>query len=267
MNKFPPNHQIKIIGHKCNSLSKLKDTVILENLGVCGVEYDVVGTRDNIPFLMHDKFISYKLSNGTIIEFAKPIEVFSLTAQELKELRPDLDTLAETFYILEKLDFSKDFEFHLEIKPANIRLVENIVDILNHNPKINKQTVIRSFQPINLEYLKQINPDRLYCFLINANDAYNAKSDFPLENTITNRLPALNEIKQLCKFIPEQISINYDALTSEFIDVMHQANIEVEVYTLNDLTKLNSMKVDRVVTDYPIKIITSLQAAANKLQY
>jgi hypothetical protein len=37
--------------------------------------------------------------------------------------------------------------------------------------------------------------------------------------------------------------------------------------TLNDLTKLNSMKVDRVVTDYPIKIITSLQAAANKLQY
>ncbi len=62
-------------------------------------------------------------------------------------------------------------------------------------------------------------------------------------------------------------SVNYDAVTSEFIDIMHKANIEVEVYTLNELSKLNGLKVDRVVTDYPIKIITSSQTASSQFKY
>lgn len=221
-----------------------------EKNGVAGLEYDVVGTTDATAFLTHDKYIK----NGD-----DSFEIFALKSQELNRLKPDINKLQEAFAELNKQKFSKDFEFHLEIKTPDEKLVITILELLEKYPKIDKQTTIRSFQESVLTQAKKARPDKKYCLLLGGKQEIVDKNNFVTTGkTSVEKLPDLQGIENICGFKPEQVSVQYKLLNEEFILNMHKATIEVEVYTLNDINGIKGLKVDRITSDNPLEIYAQI---------
>ena len=131
--------------------------------------------------------------------------------------------------------------------------------MLEAYPKIDKQTTNRSFQESVLKQAKKARPDKKYCLLLGGKQEIVDKNNFVTTGkTAVKNLPDLQGIIDICGFKPEQVSVQYKLLNEEFILSMHQARIEVEVYTLNDIRAINGMKVDRVTSDTPLEIYTQI---------
>jgi glycerophosphoryl diester phosphodiesterase len=249
----------KILWHKTNGVQMMLDAIQQESLGVGGIEFDVVGTEDSVPHLMHDKVLTRDLTNDgdykkrNIFSY---IEVGSISANELRSRRPDIDTLKEGLEAVSSKEFSEKFEFHLEIKTPDNNLVDNIISMLGCYPKIDKQTTIRSFQESVLQYAKQQQPDRKYCLLLEGKKRVDLKKDFiTTGKTIVKKLPDLYGIQEICGFVPEQVSVHRKILKPKFIKNMQENGIEVEIYTLNDIKDLKKReKVNRITTDFPLQI-------------
>jgi glycerophosphoryl diester phosphodiesterase len=260
--------QPKIIWHKCNNISMLKEAVSQEIIGVAGLEYDVVETKDGVPVLFHDKIITEKVIKkdiaGKELAAQNTIEISALTASELRNLRPDIPTLEEAFIEIDKMNFSDNFEFHLEIKPSGMKLWDIVKAVLQKFPRINKQTLPRSFQDNIIAY---IAPEREICLLLCG--PYEDKAIyFPLSGkTIISTLPSPEKIKEICGgYKPRTVSLDYNILnkdlasTEDFIRKMHDAGIKVEAYTLNELKEIGGTKVDAIVTDVPKHILNEISA-------
>ena len=254
------NRVTKILFHKANGVQPMLDSIDKEKDGICGIEYDVVGTKDSVPFLLHDKSLTRNImSDGHYEDRDESIEVSSLTAKELRELRPDIDTLQEAFEAVQKKGFSKDFEFHLEVKSPDNKLVDNILELLEASPEIDKQTYIRSFQEGVLQRAKEKRPDKSYCLLLSGTKELNdEKSFYTTGSTLVDKLPDVQGIKDICGFKPEQVAVEHNIVTDKFIKNMHKEGIEVEVYTLNDINLLKSRAVDRITTDFPVEISSQI---------
>lgn len=250
----------KILFHKANGVQPMLDSIEKEKDGIDGIEYDVVGTKDGVPFLMHDKSLTRKImSDGTYEQREESIEVSSLTAKELRQLRPDIDTLEEAFEAVKKHGFSKEFEFHLEIKSPDNKLVDNIIELLEAYPQIDKQTYIRSFQEGVLQRAQQKRPDKDYCLLLSGTKELNdEKSFYTTGSTLVDKLPDLDGIQKICGFKPKQVSVEHDIVNDKFVKNMHKEGIEVEVYTLNDINLLKTREVDRITTDFPVEISSQI---------
>ncbi|MDA0781119.1 MAG: glycerophosphodiester phosphodiesterase [Rickettsiales bacterium] len=249
----------KIIWHKTNSVQMMLEAVKLERYGVSGVEFDVVGTSDSVPFLMHDKVLTKDLMSDGEYKKRKSysyIEVGAISAEELREKRPDIDSLREGLEAVKSSGFSPAFEFHLEIKSPDNKLVDNILHMLADYPKIDSQTAIRSFQESVLQHAKKQQPERQYCLLLEGKKRVNLKKDFiTTGKTVVKKLPDINGIEEICGFKPDQVSVHRKILTPDFIENMQENGIDVEIYTLNDIKELKSLEnVDRITTDVPLEI-------------
>lgn len=242
----------KILWHKCNSVLTFMKAVLMEIEGLSGIEFDVVCTKDNIPVLMHDRMITKDGVN---------IEISDLTLSELLSINSRITTLEAALEGINHIDFSDNFEFHLEIKPDNLKLTDKILKTLKYFPKINSQTIIRSFQPEVIKHVKN-TAKRPVCLLLSAKDDTNSKIEFPGSRSSTaldSTLDKIDDIKKICGgFLPEQISINYTMITENFSQLLKTNNIESEIHTLNDLRAIGGIKVDRIVTDEPHTMINNI---------
>jgi glycerophosphoryl diester phosphodiesterase len=250
----------KIIWHKCNSVAKFIEAVNTEC--VAGIEYDVVATSDNVPVLFHDKFITQELIGGQLSYLIKPIEVSQISFEQLRKMRPDIDSLRKACeaVVVGKTNFDKNFEFHLEIKPDNNDFTDVVMKVLQEFPIIYDKTIPRSFQQDVLKRIKEKFP-RDVCLLLGDSGWPNDPDSFNTENTRTyfDRLPKdVREIEGIGNFRPEYVSVHYKMLTQGFINAMKKAEIQVDVYTLNDILGLKGMKVDRIVTDKPEEVSKKL---------
>lgn len=225
----------KIIHHKCNTIAMLKDS--LTN-GSHGVEFDVILTKDNIPVLFHDRVIGDKV-------------VEELTLKQLQKLNSNIPTLMQALYAVKDISVDSNFIFHLEIKQFFARAWDEVNAILKAFPKIDAQTVPRSFQENIISYIKHTS-NRPVCLLIGNLSDYK-DTDFVLSGkTEVKVLPTVRQIKNICDgAIPEYVSVDYKLVTKEFVQNMHDANIAVDVYTLNDIYGLGLVLVDAIVTDKP----------------
>ncbi|MCE3233547.1 MAG: hypothetical protein K0R98_1804 [Rickettsiaceae bacterium] len=249
-------NQTKIIWHRCNSSAKIINAIA--DPYAAGAEFDVVGTSDNVPMLFHDKFITKELAGSELGYLIRPIEVSELSFAELRKIRPDIESLSEAFEKINTENFSETFEFHLEIKPNNIPLADAIVRLLAEFPKINRQTIPRSFQQdviihIRKSYIRDI------CLLLGRSYSFvDPVTCFNTKNTKTSlkKLPEnIRAIEEICNGIrPKYISVYYTMLTQGFINAVKTAGVEVDVYTLNKLAFLKGLKVDRIITDFPKKL-------------
>lgn len=254
----------KVIWHKCNSAQQMISAISSVDNGVGGLEYDVVATSDNVPVLFHDKIVEI---NG------KYVEISSLSLRELQGYYPKIQTLASALKKINNINFPESFQFHLEIKPGNLDFVPEVIKILEHFPRIDKQTIIRSFKAgviakVNEDfYTREDRSVRKVCLLLGGlaesevKVSYRTNAD---ETTIAKvggfyDLPEASEIKRMCGVEnPFAVSIHHDMLTPDFVSSMQCAGIKVAVYTVNDIKELKGIAVDEVVSDEPIVIASDL---------
>ena len=140
-------------------------------------------------------------------------------------------------------------DYNIEIKsldssdniyhPAPAEYADLLMHIINAK-RIADRVIIQSFDPRSLKVVREKYPGMILSFLIDAGGT-----------------TSLRGFKKLLGFKPEIISPDYSLLNRNIIDSMHQQNIRVIPWTVDDIEaarKLYSWGVDGIITDYPDKI-------------
>lgn len=214
------------MGHEPeNTLASIKKAI---DLGADGFEIDVFKCLSGEIVLFHDKHLD-KLTNGEGL-----VENKSLT--DLKKLsvlgtENKIPTLEEVLNIINKQIF-----LNIELKgkntaKASLELVEKFIN----QKKISSQNILfSSFNWNELEKLRELNSD-VKIALITENDP----------------LLAIETAKKLKAFA---INPNYKDLNKKNIKIIHNNDFKIYTWTVNnkrDISKMKSLKVDGIITDFP----------------
>lgn len=214
------------MGHEPeNTLASIKKAI---DLGADGFEIDVFKCLSGEIVLFHDKHLD-KLTNGEGL-----VENKSLT--DLKKLsvlgtENKIPTLEEVLNIINKQVF-----LNIELKgkntaKASLELVEKYIN----QKKISSQNILfSSFDWNELEKLRELNSD-VKIALITENDP----------------LLAIETAKKLKAFA---INPNYKDLNKKNIKIIHNNDFKIYTWTVNnkrDISKMKSLKVDGIITDFP----------------
>ena len=214
------------MGHEPeNTLASIKKAI---DLGADGFEIDVFKCLSGEIVLFHDKYLD-KLTDGEGL-----IEKKSLT--DLKKLNVlgtenKIPTLEEVLNIINKQVF-----LNIELKgkntaKASLELVEKFIN----QKKISSQNILfSSFDWNELEKLRELNSD-VKIALITENDP----------------LLAIETAKKLKAFA---INPNYKDLSKKNIKIIHNNDFKIYTWTVNnkrDISKMKSLKVDGIITDFP----------------
>jgi glycerophosphoryl diester phosphodiesterase len=273
VNNNSENNNIVIEGHRGargkypeNSLSAFK--YALDN-SIDVLEMDLQLTKDKKIIIYHDKRINLNLCNGINNQ-----EIKKLTLQEIKEyecgskFNPDFPnqikttnekiiTLEELLEFINKNYYFNSIKLNVEIKTEefidnNDEIIEFTNVLLNIIKKYNLENriIISSFDTRPLKYIKQVNENYTTAFLLE-----NTKID---ESTI--RL--IKELK-VNIFSPEYILLN-----KNIVNIVHENNIKIVTWTINDKKSVDEMieiGVDGIITDYPVEIRNYINKNINKI--
>ena len=228
------NGQEKIlnIGHRGamgyepeNTLASIKKAI---DLGADGFEVDVFRCLTGEIVLFHDKELN-KLTNGEGLIEKK-------TLSELKKLNVlgtdhKIPTLKEVLNIIDKQVF-----VNIELKGKNTAkaTLELLEEFINQK-KISSQNILfSSFNWVELEKLRELNSN-VKIALLTENDPLLA-----IEKAKTLKADAINP--------------NYRDLNKKNIKIIHENNLKIYTWTVNnksDIKKMKLLKVDGIITDFP----------------
>jgi glycerophosphoryl diester phosphodiesterase len=237
------------------------------------LEMDVVITKDKKVVVSHEPFFSHEITtlpNGDTISLKdewkyniyemtydsvklfdvglKPHPRFSLQ-QKMKVTKPLLTDVIDSVetYLL-KTNHPKVF-YNIEIKsldssdnvyhPAPEEYADLLMKVIK-DKKISDRVIIQSFDPRSLKVVNDKYPEMKLSFLID----------------VGTTVP-LKDFKNIFGFKPAIISPDYSLLTKEIIDTLHQQNIQVIPWTVDDIDdakRIYKMNVDGIITDYPDRI-------------
>ncbi len=242
------------------------------DLYVNTLEMDVVISADNKVVVSHEPFFNHEITtlpSGDSLDEKKEKEynIFTMTydsvqkfdvgmrlhqrfpsQQKMKVQKPLLSTLIDSVeaYLVKKN--YKKVMYNIEIKsteatdnifhPEPEKFADLLMDVIEKKG-IRERVIIQSFDPRSLKIVSQKYPTMKLSLLI--------------EN---QKIP-LKAFGKLFGFKPNIVSPDYVLLTKEIVDSLHQRNIEVIPWTVNDLIsaqKLYEMGVDGIITDYPNRI-------------
>ncbi len=264
--------KVEIHGHRGargllpeNTLSAFKEAV---NFGVDAIELDVVISKDNQIVVSHEEWMNADfclLPDGKEILTSdeKLYNLFNMSYNEIKMFDCGTKTnrhfpfqksekaykplLSEVIGFIEeftKINNLKPVTYNIEIKseianePTFQPRPDKIVDLVLHclsKFSINERVIIQSFDSRILEIINKQNRHFRLGYLIENNN------DFE-----TN-------LSKLC-FKPHYYNPEYILVTKELITYMHQKNIKVIPWTVNDsdvMKHLLKLGVDGIITDYP----------------
>ena len=214
------------MGHEPeNTLASIKKAI---DLGADGFEIDVFKCLSGEIVLFHDKYLD-KLTDGEgLIEKKSLIDLKKLSVLGTENKIP---TLEEVLNIINKQVF-----LNIELKgkntaKASLELVEKFIN----QKKISSQNILfSSFNWNELEKLRELNSD-VKIALITENDP----------------LLAIETAKKL-KAVA--INPNYKDLNKGNIKIIHNNDFKIYTWTVNnkrDISKMKSLKVDGIITDFP----------------
>ncbi|UJF17875.1 glycerophosphoryl diester phosphodiesterase [Vibrio sp. SS-MA-C1-2] len=217
-----------------NTLSSIKKAA---ELGADGVEFDIQLTKDAVPIVFHDKTVD-RCTNGCG-------EVFSLTLNEIKKLdaglwfsddyeKEQIPTLEEVLVLCNKLGLKVNIENKSYITENTPLLVDRLFDVIKDTDFNEENVLISSFSYEILNLCQNKNP--------------NIKLGYITE-TWTQKIK--NNINNLNLF---SININYLNVSSDIALDIKESDYQLQVWTLNDINKLNELEqwnVDTVITDKP----------------
>ena len=290
-----PNH-IKIYGHRGargdlpeNTLESFK--YLFDN-NINAYETDILISKDLIPVITHDFRLDpsfTKDSEGNWIE-DENIKIFDLTYEEL--LKFDVGSINKLSRygrrfvnqkplenqripkLSELLDLSsknksENLLINLEIKstpdeenltPApedTVKLVVNEINKSNLKDKI----IVSSFDWRTLTEIKNQYPEISRAYL-----TYQQVRGMKIKKTIYNRSPWMSflpfyEDHELPKIIKSQGGKAWHPyrkdITKKLVDISHQENLPVNVWTVNEdyeMLKMIEYGVDGIMTDYPLRL-------------
>lgn len=250
-----------------NSIGAMKTAIDLPK--VTTLEMDCHITKDKKVVVYHDHYLNPKFvqySNGAALA-GKDIKglIYSYTYADLskfdigskdyadfpeqKKVKTEINLLSDLidaaesyakekrnkpmFYNIEtKSTAGKDAEYHPNPQEFSDLLLQVVID-----KGIASRTVIQSFDKRTIQYINKIYPQVKTSFLI---DAKNKKS--------------IKELIDELGFTPFIISPNYQLVTKEFMIDARKNGVKVIPWTANDkneISRLKSLKVDGIISDYP----------------
>ena len=290
-----PNY-IKIYGHRGargdlpeNTLESFK--YLFKN-NINAYETDILISKDLIPVITHDFRLdpSFTKDNEGNWITDENIIIFDLSYDELlkfdvgslnklsrygrrfvnqKTLEnqkiPKLSELLE----LSSKNKSENLLINLEIKstpdeenltPTPEEMVKLVMQEVNKSNLQNK-IIISSFDWRTLTEIKNLYPEISRAYL-----SFLQQAGIKIKNTIYNRSPWMSylpffEKYELPKIIKSQggkaLHPYHKDITKKLVDISHQENLPVNVWTVNkdyDMLKMVEYGVDGIMTDYPLKL-------------
>ena len=290
-----PNY-IKIYGHRGargdlpeNTLESFK--YLFKN-NINAYETDILISKDLIPVITHDFRLdpSFTKDNEGNWITDENIIIFDLSYDELlkfdvgalnklsrygrrfvnqKTLEnqkiPKLSELLE----LSSKNKSENLLINLEIKstpdeenltPTPEEMVKLVMQEVNKSNLQNK-IIISSFDWRTLTEIKNHYPEISRAYL-----SFQQQTGIKIKNTIYNRSPWMSflpffEKYELPKIIKSQGGKAWHPyhkdITKKLVDISHQENLPVNVWTVNkdyDMLKMVEYGVDGIMTDYPLKL-------------
>ena len=224
---------MKVYGHRGASLYAPQNTLaafeLAFRMGAYGVENDVRLTADGEIVVMH---------NGDTEEMCgKKLVVEEATLAELKELDiidktgkypgQKIPTLAETYELMKKYP---EVHINVELKSSGEIFLKKVLEITEQY-KMTHRVLYSTFNVANLEWLHANRPDIPTALL-------NQSEDFSL--AVKNGCVAVH---------PHQYNV-----TPEYVKAAHEANLEINVWTVDAVHELNKMielGVDGIISDCP----------------
>lgn len=194
------------------------------------VEIDVQLSKDKVPILLHDKSFSRttgvnKRPDEMTLEEIKSLDGGIYLGEEFKNTKiPTLEEVIKEFHGRTKLN--------IELKPYSQdpkELSQMVVKVIKEN-KFENQCIITSLNKECLKEVKNLDPQLETGYI----DIFFSGS--------------FDSLRQYDAFILEETF-----LTSELVDLAHDNNIKVIVWTVNDyekMDKLMRMGVDNIITDH-----------------
>ena len=290
-----PNH-IKIYGHRGargdlpeNTLEGFK--YLFEN-NINAYETDILISKDFIPVITHDFRLDPSLTKdneGNWIE-DENIKIYDLTYEELLKFdvgslnklsrygrrfvnqktleNQKIPKLSELLNLSSK-NISENLLINLEIKstpdeenltPTPEEMVKLIMQEVNKSTLQNK-IIVSSFDWRTLTEMKKLYPEISRAYL-----TFQQQAGIKIKNTIYNRSPWMSympffENHELPKIIKSQGGEAWHPyhkdITKKLVDISHQENLPVNVWTVNkdyDMLKMVEYGVDGIMTDYPLKL-------------
>jgi glycerophosphoryl diester phosphodiesterase len=275
----PPQHSFMIPvfdkeGHRgCRGLmpeNTIPAMIKALQLGVNTLEMDAVISRDHQVVVSHDPFFNWEISTtpgGLSIspKDEKQYNLYQMDYEEIskwdvgirphprfpgqekiKAVKPLLADLIDSVEQYSRINKLPKVQYNIETKsmPATDNIYhpepELFTELLMRvilKKKIEKRTIIQSFDIRTLQVVHRKYPGIRTALLI---EGFNKNS-------------ALENLNQL-GFKPDIYSPEYSLVTDELMKFCHDKGMKVIPWTVNDLKnmdKLEAMKVDGLITDYP----------------
>ncbi|MBS1248766.1 MAG: Glycerophosphodiester phosphodiesterase [Chloroflexi bacterium] len=236
-----------------NTLAAFENAVAL---GVDVLEMDIHSTKDGEIVVMHDNTVD-RTTNGT-----GPIQSFTLG--ELKELDAGyhwtedegksypfrgqgiaVPTLREVFRQF------PDMPMNIEIKQSEPSLAEPLCQLIRaHGMK--EKVLIASFKAVAIKEFRRACPEIMTTTVENE-----VRLLYGLSMVYLGRIyPPPAEALQ----VPEYEG-NIHVVKKRFVEAAHRRNMEVHVWTvneINDMQRMLDVGVDGIITDYPDRLLDLL---------
>lgn len=263
------SESVSFFGHRgCRGLLPENTLEAFEKaleLGVDGIEWDVVVSKDKELIISHEPYLdaSYCLDeNGNEVSASdgKKVNFYQLSTEEIQsidcgskpysrfpeqqKIRTHKPTVQEAFQKLDLKDKIILFEVKSEPKDYGVYQPEpsEFADIIANeiaDYQYRDNIVFMSFDPVLLEELHKILPDHRYVYL-----TYK-----PFKSVKT----FLKEIS----FKPYALGMYHPTIRKRDIKKLHQKDINVFAWTVNKENQSNKLiryGIDGIITDYPDRI-------------
>ena len=251
-------NEYKIFGHRgCrgiypeNTINGFKKAIAL---GVDGIELDIVVSKNQELIISHESYIDTNYCLTTKLD-EKNLNIYKMNVTEIQEI--DCGS-----------KFIKEFPSQLKVKEKKPTYKEFKKELNNYNGDILfeikcEYNLVNEYFPEYENYAKIVFEETRYSKHLD--NIYFMSFDFRILNELFKIMPNSKYIylssnrdfrkeMKLLNFDPVGVGIDFNLISQEIIDFIHNKKQIIYGWTINDEENsktLTSMGIDGVITDYP----------------
>ena len=234
---------MKVFAHRGASGDYPENTILAFDkaleLDIYGLELDVHKSKDGHLVVIHDEDIQITFKgNGLVADYTlAELKKFNCRKFEfIENLNCKIPTLREVFELIKNTDITLNIEAKTDLIHSDLE--QDILDLIKEY-NFEEKTLISSFNHECIKIFKNLNNNLKYGAL------YGCKNDYASES---------NVVEHARKLGVYSINISKDLITKEMVDLAHENELKVFVYTVNTpiiMRKMIEFNVDGVFSDYP----------------
>ena len=208
-------------------------------LPIDGIELDVHKSKDGKLVVIHDEDVQRTFKGNGLVKDYTLEELQSFKCRKFEFINNNLCKVPTLEDVLELIK-DKEITLNIEAKTDQIHydLEQDVLDLVDKYDMRNR-ILISSFNHKCLNIFKNIDSDYKYGAL------YEYEKDYSPEKNIVEHAKNLNVYS---------INISKELVTKEIVNLAHENNLKVYVYTINSPSQMRKMidcGVDAIFSDYP----------------